>query len=38
MTLLMSDPRVAAVPVRDIDETLVVLDPGLGSGKTLVFR
>jgi D-alanyl-D-alanine dipeptidase len=28
MTLLLSDPRVAAVPVRDVDEPLVALDPG----------
>lgn len=33
MTLLLSDPRVSAVPVRDIDEPLVLLD-----GKTLVRR
>jgi D-alanyl-D-alanine dipeptidase len=36
MTLLLSDPRVSAVPVRDIDEPLVVLDLGFGSGKALV--
>jgi D-alanyl-D-alanine dipeptidase len=38
MTILLSDPRVSAVPVRDIDEPLVVLDPGFGSGQTLVRR
>ena len=36
MTLLLSDPRVAAVPVRDLDEPLVTLDPGFGPGKALV--
>lgn len=36
MTILLSDPRVSAVPVRDIDEPLIVLDPGFGSGKALV--
>jgi D-alanyl-D-alanine dipeptidase len=36
MTLLLSDPRVAAVPVRDVDEPLVALDPGFGPGKALV--
>jgi zinc D-Ala-D-Ala dipeptidase len=36
MTILLSDPRVAAVPVRDIDEPLVVFDSGFGSGQTLV--
>jgi zinc D-Ala-D-Ala dipeptidase len=38
MTLLLSDPRVAAVPVRDVDEPLVALDPGFGLGKALVRR
>lgn len=36
MTLLLSDPRVAAVPVRDLDEPLVVLEPGFGPGEALV--
>ena len=36
MTVLLSFPRVAAVPVRDVDEPLVVLDPGFGSGKALM--
>jgi D-alanyl-D-alanine dipeptidase len=38
MTLLLSDPRVAAVPVRDVDEPLVALDPGFGPGRALVRR
>lgn len=38
MTLLLSDPRVSAVPVRDVDEPLFVLDPGFGTGKALVRR
>jgi D-alanyl-D-alanine dipeptidase len=38
MTILLSDPRVSAVPVRDVAEPLVVLDPGFGSGTTLVRR
>jgi D-alanyl-D-alanine dipeptidase len=38
MTLLLSDPRVSAVPVRDADEPLVALDPGFGPGKALVRR
>ena len=38
MTLLLSDPRVAAVPVRDVDEPLVALDPGFGPGEALVRR
>jgi D-alanyl-D-alanine dipeptidase len=38
MTLLLSDPRVAAVPVRHVDEPLVALDPGFGPGKALVRR
>ena len=36
MTILLSDPRVSAVPVRDVDEPLVALDPGFGPGKTFV--
>jgi zinc D-Ala-D-Ala dipeptidase len=36
MTLLLSDPRVSAVPVRDVDEPLVVLDPGFGPDRALV--
>jgi len=36
MTLLLSDPRISAVPVRDVDEPFVALDPGFGPGKTLV--
>ena len=38
MTLLLSDPRVAAVPVRDVDQPLVALDPGFGPGKALLAR
>jgi zinc D-Ala-D-Ala dipeptidase len=38
MTLLLSDPRVAAVPVHDVDEPLVALGPGFGPGKALVRR
>ena len=38
MTILLSDPRVSAVPVRDVDELLVALDPGFGPGKALVRR
>ena len=38
MPLLLSDPRVAAVPVRDVDEPLVALDPGFGPGRALVRR
>jgi D-alanyl-D-alanine dipeptidase len=38
MTLLLSDPRVAAVSVRDVDEPLVAVDPGFGPGKALVRR
>ena len=30
MTILLSDPRVRAVPVRDRGEPLVTLDPGFG--------
>jgi len=36
MTILLSDPRVSAVPVRDVDEPLVVLHPGFGSSQCLV--
>jgi D-alanyl-D-alanine dipeptidase len=38
MTLLISDPRVAAVPVRGVDEPLVALDAGFGPGTALVRR
>jgi D-alanyl-D-alanine dipeptidase len=38
MTLLLSDPRVAVVPVRGIDEPLVMLDPGFGPGGAAVRR
>jgi zinc D-Ala-D-Ala dipeptidase len=38
MTLLLSDPRVAAVPVCGVDEPLVARDPGFGPGKALVRR
>ncbi|GAA0903756.1 M15 family metallopeptidase [Virgisporangium aurantiacum] len=38
MTLLLSDPRVTAVPVRDVGETLVALDPGFGPAGALVRR
>jgi zinc D-Ala-D-Ala dipeptidase len=38
MTLLLSDPRVTAVPVRDVGEALVALDPGFGPGGALVRR
>ena len=38
MTILLSDPRVSAVPVRDADDPLVALDPGFGPGKALVRR
>ncbi len=38
MTLLLSDARVAAVPVRDAGEPLVALDPGFGPGEALVRR
>lgn len=38
MTILLSDPRVSAVPVRDLNEPLVVLDRQFGPGKTLVRR
>jgi len=36
MTILLSDPRVAAIPVRDGDEALVALDPAYGSARALV--
>src|SRR5215207_9633589 len=36
MTILLSDPRVSAVLVRDVNEPLVVLDSGFGPGKALV--
>ncbi|HWB36011.1 MAG TPA: M15 family metallopeptidase [Rugosimonospora sp.] len=36
--LLLSDPRVAAVPVHDAGEPLVALDPGFGPGRALVRR
>jgi D-alanyl-D-alanine dipeptidase len=38
MTILLSDPRVSAVPVCDADEPLVALDPGFGPGNALVRR
>ncbi|MEU7872006.1 M15 family metallopeptidase [Dactylosporangium sp. NPDC049140] len=38
MTVLLSDPRVSAVPVCDVDEPLVALDPGFGPGRALVRR
>jgi D-alanyl-D-alanine dipeptidase len=38
MILLLSDPRVAAVPVRDVNDPLVALDPGFGPGRALVRR
>nr|AGS49755.1 dipeptidase [uncultured bacterium esnapd15] len=38
MTLLLSDPRVSAVPVRDVDEPLVALDLRFGPGGSLVRR
>jgi D-alanyl-D-alanine dipeptidase len=38
MILLLSDPRVAAVPVRDVDEPLVAFDAGFGPSRTLVRR
>jgi len=38
MTLLLSDPRVAAVPVRAVDEPLVALGPEFGPGTALVRR
>ncbi|GIG39298.1 M15 family metallopeptidase [Cellulomonas phragmiteti] len=36
MTILLSDPRVAAVPVHDNGEPLVALDPGFGPARALV--
>ncbi|WP_027344458.1 M15 family metallopeptidase [Hamadaea tsunoensis] len=36
MPILLSDPRVSAVPVRAVDEPLVVLDPAIGPGQILV--
>lgn len=36
MTILLSDARVAAVPVLDIDEPLVVLDAGFGPARASV--
>jgi zinc D-Ala-D-Ala dipeptidase len=36
MTILLSDPRISAVPVRGVDEPLVVLDPGFGPGQASV--
>jgi D-alanyl-D-alanine dipeptidase len=38
VTLLLSDPRVAAVPVRGVDEPLVVLDTGFGPARARVRR
>ena len=36
MTILLSDPRVAAVPVHETGEPLVHLDPALGPARALV--
>ena len=36
MTILLSDPRVAAVPVLDSREALVALDPSFGPARALV--
>jgi D-alanyl-D-alanine dipeptidase len=36
MTILLSDPRVAAVPVRDADEALVRLDADFGPARAWV--
>lgn len=36
MTILLSDPRVAAVPVRDAGEPLVALDASFGPARALV--
>jgi zinc D-Ala-D-Ala dipeptidase len=36
MTVLLSDPRVHAVPVRDVAEPLVALDRGFGPAEALV--
>jgi len=38
MTILLSDPRVAAVPVRDVGETLVRLDAEFGPARAWVRR
>jgi zinc D-Ala-D-Ala dipeptidase len=38
MTLLLSDPRVSAVPLREVDEPLVALDPGFGPDGAWVRR
>ncbi|QIG45105.1 M15 family metallopeptidase [Nocardioides anomalus] len=38
MTILLSDPRVAAVPVLDSREPLVALDPSFGPARALVRR
>lgn len=38
MTILLSDPRVSAVPVRDVGEPLVQLDVGLSPSRQLVRR
>jgi D-alanyl-D-alanine dipeptidase len=38
MTILLSDPRVAAVPVRDAGESLVRLDADFGPARTWVRR
>jgi D-alanyl-D-alanine dipeptidase len=38
MTILLSDPRVAAVPVRDAGEALVRLDPDFGPARAWVRR
>jgi D-alanyl-D-alanine dipeptidase len=38
MILLLSDPRVSAVPVHDVAEPLVALDPGFGPEAALVRR
>jgi hypothetical protein len=36
MTILLSDPRVAAVPVAECREPLVVLGPDFGPARALV--
>lgn len=36
MTILLSDARVAAVPVHDLGEPLVALDPSFGPARALV--
>jgi D-alanyl-D-alanine dipeptidase len=38
MTVLLSDPQVSAVPVRDVNEPLVTLDAEFGPGRALVRR